>query len=184
MKPGSIRMLLFSLAFILLCPVKNIYAEYVEGIDTTDTDGYGLDSAFRIGSISNPNIGLSGRKLSCYTGQSLGGVGAFRYSFNEIYIAADSVSFSFPGMKAGSGFVYPSNNFCFVVQKYKDSTFTKVIVLKILEDNRFVYKFGTNTSPNERMLVRSDYDRSILYKPNNLFYIFEGDAIQNLNSFS
>jgi hypothetical protein len=31
----------------LLCFSLTVLAEYVEGIDTTDTNGYGLDSAFR-----------------------------------------------------------------------------------------------------------------------------------------
>jgi hypothetical protein len=172
------------LTLFLLCSSLNILAEYVEGIDTTDTNGYGLDSAFKIGSIYGSYIGLSGQKLACYSGEGFyRRVGAFKYAFDEINFAADSNSF-YTQFVVGAEFRYPLNNFCFVIQKYQDSTFFKVLILNRLGDNRYVYKFGTNTLPKNRMMVKPDYDRSVRYKPNNFFYLFDGDELGGFNRFS
>jgi hypothetical protein len=165
----------------LLCFSLTTLAVYVEGIDTTDTNGYGLDSAFKIGGL---NIRLSGQKLACYSGIGFSTtIGAFKYAFNEINLAADSIFFS-SWLGAGYEFEFPRYNFCFVIQKYKDSTFYKVLILNRLEDKRYVFKFGTNTTPKNRVLMQSDYNRSIRYKPNNLFYFFKGSSEQGSNQFS
>jgi hypothetical protein len=160
---------------ILLTFSLNSLAEYVEGIDTTDINCYGLDSAFKIGAFSALDIVLTGQKLACYSGMGYySTIGAYKYAFDEINLAADSIFFSSNLVNNGSEFYYPKNNFCFVIQKYKDSTFFKVQILNRLGDNRYVYKFGTNKTPKNRMMVRSDYDRAVRYKPNNLFYRFYG----------
>jgi hypothetical protein len=160
MNQKSLQMLLFCLALLLLCPVEIIYAEYIEGIDTTDENGYGLDSAFNIG----PQYQLTGQKLACYFGPSIfSGFGAFMSVFDEIHQAADSASF-YPGWSI----IRPG--FCFVVQHLEDSCFSKVMVIGRFDSNRYIYKYGTNTSPNNRMLIKPDYDFSVLYKPNNLYY--------------
>lgn len=166
----------------LLCLGNSAFSEYIEGIDTTDENGYGLDSAFKI-DPNDPNNGLRGQNVACYAGFSFVGEGHFRYTFDEINIAPTGSHFIFSSNTARSVYSFSNNNFCFVVQKNKDSTFYKVLVINRLGDNRFVYKYGTNTTPNDRTFAGSDYDRSILYKPNNLFCIFESGATQNANSF-
>jgi hypothetical protein len=178
--------LIISTLFLLITALPEIaYPEYLEDIDTTDVDGYGLDRVFKIGSINgaHPDRELSGQQiLACYNGLSIHSPSAFRYEFNEINIAtADSLILYYSRMTA-SGYRFPNNNFCFTVVKFTtDSTFCKVMVLSKLPDNRYVYRYGINTAPKNRTLMRSNYSRLLRYKPNNLFYYFNA---QNFNKFS
>jgi hypothetical protein len=156
------------LIFIAAISSNGVFAEYIEGIDTTNANGYGLDSAFRLIPQTQSGleyIGLSGQKLACYFAHpivtSLGG--AFRYAFNDINEAADSLSFAPVLDRISIGL-------CFVVQKSKDSTFSKIMLINKIEDYRYIYKYGTNTAFKNRMLIKSDYNRSVRYKPNNLYY--------------
>jgi hypothetical protein len=58
---------------------------------------------------------------------------------------------------------------CFII-KNKDSTYTKIQILNKLSGNRFLYKYGTNTTPYDTLFMSSDYDRSVRYKPNNFSF--------------
>jgi hypothetical protein len=133
-------------------------AAYVEGIDTTDSNGCGLDSAFQLfnGYIGGQNI------ANYWFSTGTASAGYFNYSFDDIKMA--------PKFQRENG--YPQRGtflyYCFVIKKNKDSTYSKVQLLQQISGNRYVYRYGTNTTPNDRMLVKPDYNRSIKYKPNNL----------------
>jgi hypothetical protein len=135
------------------------FSAYVEDFDTTDVNGYAFDSAFNL--TTNGKM-YSKAAATCY-GLFSGQTGLFNYSFDDIkivhmtkYRGYSSTPILLPGT-------------CFVIKK-NDSTYTKIQVLKKLVDNRFVFKYGSNTTPNDTLLVSADYDRSIRYKPNNLYY--------------
>ena len=137
-------------------PVQPPLTAYNEGIDTTDINGYGLDSAFQVNANGNINPLVSFASYFFQHGEE----GLFNYSFNDIKMAAESGSLS------------PYNPFptiytCFIAKK-KDNTYSKVHILNKTPDNRYVFQYGANSTPNDRMLMRVDYDRSLRYKPNNL----------------
>jgi len=140
---------------LLLCG-SCTFADYIEGIDTTDVNGYARDSAFRIqnGSISGQNIVRYYFEWSDFNGY-------FFYSFDDIKMAPSSLRSITPLM----GAIF----YRFVIKRNKDSTYSKVQFLQQISGNRYLYKYGTNTTPNDRMLDSSTYDRSIRYKPNNLY---------------
>jgi hypothetical protein len=167
----------YILFFLILIVLRNSFSGYIEGIDTTDENGYGLDSAFKIGS------GLSGQKLVCYTDHEYGPTrNIFKYSFEEIQLAGDSLSLSSIITWQGPfGFSFPNHIYCFVIRK--DSCFSKVQVINRL-GSRYVYKYGTNTTPLNRIMQSSTYDRSVRYKPNNLCYLFDVHASHNNNIFA
>jgi hypothetical protein len=149
---------------------ENCLADYIEAIDTTDINGYGLDSTFQLA----PNQTLSGQKLACYINSVFGGVGPFNYVMSEIKLAADSSSFGTLWGDLPYPYRYPTDSYCFVTRKNSDSTYSKVQIIGKLTDGRYVFKYGTNTAPNNRMLELATYDRSVRYKPNNLFYQYRG----------
>jgi hypothetical protein len=146
---------------------RNASSAYIEGIDTTDVNGYGLDSAFR---INDRSVTIEGQKITYYADFLGDPFGVFNYSFNEIKQAADPVSFH--RCFGHYLFDFPKYAHCFVIKKDKDSTYWKVQITDKFADNRYAFKYGTNTSSNNRMLEKSDYDRSILYKPNNFNYCY------------
>jgi hypothetical protein len=148
----------------------NISAEYIEGVDTTDINGYGLDSSFQVGTAD---------QISCKNGLFYGLVqgewGLFNYAFDEISIAATTDYYPFINVTKGDIMDFT----CFVVKKH-DSTYSKVLVMEKLSDNRHVFKYGSNTTPLDRNLVKPDYDRSVRYKPNNVthhYYYHGGDSL-------
>lgn len=173
MSKGKRNILLLMLVLIMQISTGAVYATYIEDIDTTDLSGYGLDSTFRITLDSV----LKGQKLASYTRHGEAGPsGSFNYSFDEIKLAADSVSFD-PAPDAYYGyFIFPKYTYCFVIKKSKDSSYYKIQVINKLPDNRYVFKYGANTTRNSRILEKPDYDRSIRYKPNNLYYRYTGDT--------
>jgi hypothetical protein len=110
-------------------------------------------------------VGLNGQ-ISCQKCLLYGlggGWGLLNYSFDDIKLAAVTDYGSFNNISSGDEFVFT----CIVVKK-RDSTYSKVQVLEKLQDNRFVFKYGSNTTPLERKLEKADYDRSFRYKPNNV----------------
>ncbi|HAJ80512.1 MAG TPA: hypothetical protein DCO75_12170 [Fibrobacteres bacterium] len=152
--------MLLKLACILLLYASFVNADYVEGIDTTDSYGYGMDSAF---SIKNGNfsIGENAISLECYLCKADLYNCVFNYSFDDIKIAPAT---------------FLSNNHidlehCFVIKR-KDSTYLKIQVLNQLTGNQYVFKYGLNTTPNNMLLDSSAYDLSVKYKPNNFCFIF------------
>jgi hypothetical protein len=158
MKCKLFKLVLSSALFLALFWPVDIYATYIEGIDTTDVNGYGLDSAFRVS-----NGFISGQNLASYWFWKGDASGYFNYSFEDIKTAPDSSRRGLYGTMRGM--VY----YCFVIKKNKDSTYSKVQLLSQISGNRFTYKYGTNTNPNDRLLEKSDYDITVRYKPNNLF---------------
>ena len=161
---------------LLLC-ASGVFADYIEGIDTTDVNGYGLDSAFKV-----TNGLITGQNIVIY--HMDGNMdGYFDCSFDDIKIAADSIRCAI-GYYSGTPIIqihwcaetFPYQNqiknYCFVIKKNRDSTYSKVQILNNLANNRYVYKYGTNTSPNNPGLEKDSYDRTIRYKPNNFNNIF------------
>lgn len=155
------KIVVLATAVITAVSLHRASAEYIEGIDTTDTFGYGLNSAFQVTS--------GGKVLSeshlCY-GLIRGESGPLNYSFDDIKYAAASEYLSDSEIPL-EHIIYT----CFVVKK-GDSTYSKVQILETLPDNRTVFRFGSNTEPFDRMLERPDYDRSVRYKPNNVTHHF------------
>jgi hypothetical protein len=158
-----------SVLFLLFFPFYSV-AEYVEGIDTTDENGYGPDSSFQ---ITKPNSYdyILGPKIYCY--YRMGGAdirGSFNYVFDEINIVPDSL-ISIPD---GKSFFYSAWGSSFAVTNSKNKTYSKLIIMENLGNNRYKFKYGANTEQNGKLLIGAGYDRSIRYKPNNLFYSVEG----------
>jgi hypothetical protein len=143
---------------LLLC-ASGVFADYIEGIDTTDVNGYGLDSAFKV-----TNGLITGQNIVIYHGE-LGGY--YNYSFDDIKIAADKFNIAQGPSKS------QNQLYCFVIRKNKDSTYSKIQILKNLPNNRYVYKYGSNSIPNNRLLVKTPYDTSVRYKPNNLNNVYQ-----------
>jgi hypothetical protein len=173
------RISLNIMAFLAMSLSQQAFSEYVEGIDTTDENGWGLDSTF------NADI-ISGSRIVIYTGGYMKNL--FEYSFEEIHLAADSGSISeFIERHIING---DNTKACFVIQNSKDSCYSKVQILKhfLLDANnndwRYIYRYGTNTTPLNRTLQRSNYDRSVRYKPNNFCYRFDINASHNKNVFA
>jgi streptogramin lyase len=147
-------------------PVQPPPSVYFEGIDTTDANGYGLDSSFQLSADNT----IKGQDIACYYYNCYETSGTFNYSFDEISLAADSISFYSGGGQAYHYFKYPGFTYCFVIKKSRDSTFWKVQITGKLADNRYVYKYGSNTMRSNRIMIKPNYDRSVKYKPNNLHY--------------
>ena len=144
-------------SLILFFIVSLAHAEYIEGIDTTDANGYGLDSALQVTSYS----AILANFFSVYVFLSGASEGYYNYSYNDLKMAP----VTFKGL---SGIPLKNMYSCFIL-KSKDSLFSKVQILQKLSNGRYVFRFGKNTTPNDHLLEKSDYDRTILYKPNNLF---------------
>ena len=127
-------------------------------------NGYGLD----IGVSNGDNGYVTGQNIVIY---HMDGYlsGYFNYSFNDIKIAAESINCITSSDRSGECTFcaqyfsnrYLINNYCFVIKKFKDSTYSKVQILNHLTNNRYVFKFGTNTSPNNPGLEDASYDRTV-----------------------
>jgi hypothetical protein len=139
-----------ALALFLLCFSVNSYSEYIEGIDTTS--GSVLDSAF----------GITGGSIASYRYYNLGQetYGYLHCSYDDINMAPDTIRMNYDVLKIEN---------IFVAKNEKTGTYAKVQIVEKLSDSRYVFKYGKNITPNDRMLVPSNYDRSIKYKPNNLY---------------
>jgi hypothetical protein len=155
------------LGILFLC-ASGVFADYIEGIDTTDVNGYGLDSAFQM-----TNGYVNGQNIVVYHMDGYMN-GYFNYSFDDIKMARDSIDCISQHDQSGACTLCVHsisnqyiNNYCFVIKKIKDSTYSKIQIINRLANNRYVFKYGTNTQPNNRMLEKTLYDRSIRYKPNN-----------------
>jgi hypothetical protein len=152
----SLKMVLGSALFLALFWPGHIYAGYIEGIDTTDVNGYGLDSAFTTNSYGY----ISGKFVTSYSLIDLIGGGMFNYSFDDIKMVTDSFT---------GHFLYQTPGCCVAVMNGKDSTYAKIKVLQKISGNRYLFRYGRNTKPNDLMMDSSNYDRTVRYKPNNVF---------------
>ena len=162
MKLDKTNIWLLCIVGILICTM-GASADYVEGVDTTDANGFGLDSAF----LMDNYWGITGQYILSYRFQF--STGYFNYSFDDIKMAPDS------GYSMWCSGMYPC-----VVKNNMSNAFSKIQILKQLMNKRYIYEFGTNTTPNNRMLEKANYDRSIRYKPNN-FRIGYNSLGYNLN---
>jgi hypothetical protein len=127
---------------------------------------------------SNGNI--SGQIIVVYHGTLSG---YFNYFFDDIKIAPVSTR-CITADAGGSGglqvtlcaeeFPYQNQikNYCFVVKNSKDNTYSKVQIVKNVTNNRYIFKYGTNTSPNNLVLDSTTYNKSVRYKPNNVNNIY------------
>lgn len=141
--------------FIILCLGwgKGTFGAYVEGIDTTDVNGYGLDSAFVV--TPSGQVSAATRLLLGY-GLTHTGNGYFNYSFEDINMTPEAMSLS------------PASIFENFAIKKNDSTISKIQLLQKFPDNRWVFRYGTNSTPNDTLLINQSYDQSIRYKPANV----------------
>jgi hypothetical protein len=130
--------------------VTLLHAAYIEGLDTTSVDGYGLDSTFRI-----LNGAISGQVIAHYNFDKHWCSGYYNYSFEDICLAPDTVLNGYG--TEGQPF------YCFIVKHQKDSTYSKVQVLKRLNGNQYTYRYLTNTIPNDRTL--KDYYKKCTRNP-------------------
>jgi hypothetical protein len=154
------RKMLFLVCCALSLGAGPVFAAYIEGTDTTDVNGYGLGSAFRVttGTITGQNIvryHMDGTST-----------GYFNYSFADIKMAPDS-------NKSASNVSELSGLYCFAIKKDPNASYSKVQILNQLPDKRYIFKYGSNTTPNDRMLEQTSYNRSIRYKPNNFHNYFQ-----------
>ena len=76
---------LFCGSILALLP-KHASSEYIEGVDTTDVNGYGLDSAFQVS--GDGRIVTFTPNFASYA-WNWGESGFFNYSFEDIKIAAN-----------------------------------------------------------------------------------------------
>jgi hypothetical protein len=150
MRLDTLNIWLLCIVGILIC-TWGASPDYVEGIDTTDINGTGLHSAINI--INN---GSTNGNTFIYYGLTYE-FGYYKYSFDDIKMAPDSIYYTYNYF----------GNYCFVIKNNKDSTYSKIQILTRLADNRYIFKYGKNTTPNNRMLENANYDRSVRYKPNN-----------------
>ncbi len=145
----------------------SVFAEYKEGIDTTDNCGYGIDSSFQILIIGDSSISIRAEDVIIYAFDSVNGFsnssGYFPYSFDEIRKAPDTI-------KKFSIYDLPIYNTTFIAMKI-DSSYTKVQLLERISEDRFIYKYGRNTVPNNLLLTYENYNRDSLYPPDN-FHIY------------
>jgi hypothetical protein len=144
----------------MLLLIGGARSDYVEGIDTTDVNGWARDSLFLINNSGVASGAFPIRGYYCETG--------YCTSFDDINLAPNfndtnvTKTFTFPWKLQIS---YYDGSF---VVRRPDSTFEKIHFLQQLTGVRAVYQFGRNTVPNDRILAKPGYDRKLLYKPNNL----------------
>jgi hypothetical protein len=142
--------------FFLVCTVTIIFAEYKEGIDTTDQNGYSHDSLF---SITNNGISVDLKgKVFSYAEDPMRD-GYLNCEFEDITKAPEKFNVSTPRLVM---------NKCYVLMG-KDTAYSKISVLCKLSDGRYVYRYGKNSEKKNRQLVETNYNQSIRYKPNNLY---------------
>ncbi|NLE01583.1 MAG: fibronectin type III domain-containing protein [Fibrobacter sp.] len=149
-----------SISLLITLLLSGVSAEYIEGTDTTDAKGYCRDSSFF---ITEKGM-ISGAQIVKYYHD--GAQGYFNYAFDEILLAPET-----PGTITIKEKTLPIH-YCFAVKR-KNGTYMKVQIQKKLDNGRYIYKYGNNTVPADRLLERQDYDRSIKYKPNNLYFNYE-----------
>ena len=140
--------------FIPVICIHSVRSEYVEDTGTTDANGYGLNEAFQV-----TDWGISGSIYVSYCFESESSTGFYNYAFDEIKMAPDK---DFAHLNACQN---TSTGCCFIA--LKNNIYSKVQILE--KGTRCRFRYGTATTPGDRMLVKSSYDRSIRYKVNNLY---------------
>jgi hypothetical protein len=152
-------------------------AEYTEGIDTTYSNGYGLDGAFKVG---NDSIYAENKMAVFRFEQVEYWWYFFNYSFDEIFKVPLNNA---PASKWINKYVCETPlNKPFVVKRVND-TYAKVEIISQLPSGEFVYKYGLNDEPSNSLLAPYNYNRDSLYKPNNLIF-FIVDPIKQTKPFA
>lgn len=153
----------------------SLFAEYKEGIDTTYSNGYGLDGAFR---AQNNSIYAENKMAVFHFDYPDYRWHYFKYSFDEINIAP----------------IIPSNNWVneyacatplnkpFVVKR-ENNTYAKVEIINQMPSGEYVFKYGLNNEPSNSILAPGDYDKDSLYKPNNMIFCIT-DPVDKVNPFA
>ncbi|HUI93885.1 MAG TPA: T9SS type A sorting domain-containing protein [Chitinivibrionales bacterium] len=155
------KIVLFNGIMIVVLFNINIFAGYIESIDTTDIHGFPHDSSFLVDFQWN----IMGLKGPYFTYSPNGWF--FNAFFNDINLAPD-LNDSNVMKLSGRGHPISPKEFVSCVIRKADSTFEKINIINKLSDGRYVFQFGHNTFPNNRILANSNYDRRVLYRPNNL----------------
>jgi hypothetical protein len=110
------------------------------GTDTTDTNGYGLDSLFQIKFNA-----IWGNNIAHYQFDPSWCRGYFNYSFDEITDAPKTIFSSQPTR---------SNPFyCFVVKDTVKGIYSKVEILKKVDGNRYSFRYLTNNTIGSTILT-------------------------------
>jgi hypothetical protein len=165
----------FSIFLLIFC-VNSINASIRESIDTTDNEGFGMDSLFRIhvnvipvkfrDSIIDYHrdtiISFSGQLIAHYIFNPHWCSGYFNLTFDDICLAPDTVLIDTKEFR--------NSHSCFVVKNTIHNTYSKLQVLNSLSGNRFVYRYLTNESPGSRILIDTSASpkyRAMLLKVNN-----------------
>ncbi len=149
-----------NILFFIAAVFTRRFGLYRGCVDTTDAAGYGFDSSFKAESMR-----IVGAKL--IYGFVFGHEGYFDHSFDEIKKVPDIILPTGTGNSTEDPCAH-----CFIVQNPKDGTYAKVKIISRLPDGRYVYRFGKNTIPNDKLLEKPDYDRTKHYKPNNFHQSF------------
>jgi len=156
------KLLYFFCSILLVLAVSALHAEYIEGTDTTDESGNGLDGAFRV-----VNGHITGKVIAYYCFDPGMCRGYFNYTFEDITIAPDTIRDS-----TSTNFLFcdkfPSH--CFVCKDTLRHTYAKVIILSHLDGKRYEYRFGKNTVADNRTLTSNSTSINIRKKVSNLFY--------------
>jgi hypothetical protein len=137
-------------------PIIPPLSAYSEGIDTTDVNGYSHDSTFQVKNDSLMAIKNGLGAISYLTGD---GGGVFPYRFDDLKMA--------PVIAVGQYSSGPFRTYNSIALRKNNGTYSKFQVIGKLPDKRYIYKYAMNSTPNDLMLEKHDYDRSIRYKPNN-----------------
>ena len=151
-------------------------AEYTEGIDTTYSNGNGLDYAFRVRDTSI----YADNKLVVFRFEYVDyWWHFFNYSFDEI----KKVPLNAPAYKWINEYVCETPiNKIFVVKR-GDNTYAKVEIISQIPSGEFVFKYGLNDEPSNSLLAPHDYNRDSLYKPNSMIFQIT-DPVQQTKPFA
>lgn len=154
-----IKNIICILFFIIIVNPMQSFSEYIEGLDTTEENGYASDSTFW---LNQNDSYICGHLIAGYSFFSSGVSGYYNYSFDDITLAPLAKR---PLENLTAYKIY----YCFVTMNPKDSTFSKYQILNKISDHRYVFRYGRNTTPHDRILTHIPYNQAIMYKPNNLF---------------
>jgi hypothetical protein len=154
--------LLLATCISLFINTTNLDAAIETVTDTTDINGYGLDSLFQIKSNT-----IFGKNIAHYQFDPGWCRGYFNYSFDEIMTAPKTI-FS-------SQRVITNPFYCFVVKDTVKGYYSKVEILKKIDGNRYSFRYVTNTTSGSTVLI-SSVDSKYWTCFNNAF--FTGKAYQ------
>ncbi len=148
---------------IVLLVIGNLFAEYSEGFDTTESDGTGLDNTFQIG--DDEITALKNAKIALYLVKYWEWNLDWQYvhhTFDEICV----VPSKFDEIAVDELSLRDILNTQIVVKR-SDGTFAKVHIIEQLNGLRYIYRYGVNTISGGN-LIAEDYDKDKCHPPQNL----------------